>query len=204
MQATADRVASDRTKAASPLASSLPRGATGGLSRARPMRRLPYNGPRPRWGRPPEGHAPCDRTRSGALPRAQMASATVPERSMRRLRVVFERDESGTWIVRVPQVRGCHSYGRTLDQARMRIREALRLFDVDRVDLAEDIRLPARLLDAVRRARRARERSAAQRSAAQAELRAATSTLTRAGLSRRDAGSLLGLSRQRIQQLDGA
>lgn len=120
---------------------------------------------------------------------------------MRRMRVVFERDASGAWIVSVPRVHGCHSYGRTLEQARMRIREALRLFDVDHVELAEDIRLPATLLDTVRRARRARERSEAQRAAAQAELRAATSALTRAGLSRRDAGSLLGLSRQRVHQL---
>jgi len=118
-------------------------------------------------------------------------------------RAVFRRDESGTWIVSVPSVRGCHSYGRTIEQARARIHEALRLFDADSDDLAEDIRLPAQLREAVRRARRARMRSEAQRSAAQAELRTATSALTRAGLSRRDAGTLLGVSRQRVQQLRG-
>lgn len=121
---------------------------------------------------------------------------------MRRVKAVFERDPSGRWLVRVPRVRGCHTYGRTLDQARTRIREALSLFDVDvRVVLSEDVHLPPRLLEAVRRARRARERAEVQRSAAQAELRAAASTLARAGLSRRDAGDLLGISRQRVQQL---
>ena len=120
---------------------------------------------------------------------------------MKRLRVVFERDESGAWTVRVPHVRGCHSYGRTLEQARTRIREALRLFDVDHAELAEDIRLPSQLLAAVRSARRARDRAEAQRGAAQAKLRAAAARLRRAGLSRRDAGDLLGLSRQRVQQL---
>jgi len=120
---------------------------------------------------------------------------------MRRVRAVFDRDESGAWIVSVPAIRGCHSYGRTLEQARARIREALRLFDVQRVDLAEDIRLPAELLAGVRHARRARQRAEAQRSAAQAELRTTAARLARAGLSRRDAGDLLGLSRQRVQQL---
>lgn len=120
---------------------------------------------------------------------------------MRKLTAIYERDESGTWIVKVPNVRGCHSYGRTLEQAQARIREALRLFDADRAVLSDDVRLPARLLDAVKRARRARERAEAQRSVARSQLHSATLILERAGLSRRDAGTLLGLSRQRVQQL---
>lgn len=120
---------------------------------------------------------------------------------MRRLRVVFERDETGTWIVNAPRVRGCHSYGRTLEQARKRIREALRLFDIADAELTEEIRLSAQLLAAVRRARRARARAEAQRTEAQTELRTAANRLERAGLSRRDAGDLLGVSRQRVQQL---
>ncbi|HEV8655938.1 MAG TPA: type II toxin-antitoxin system HicB family antitoxin [Candidatus Limnocylindria bacterium] len=120
---------------------------------------------------------------------------------MSRVRAVFERDETGAWVVRVPAVKGCHSHGRTLEQARARIREALRLFDVQRPDLAEEIRLPADLLATVRRARRARDRAQAQNAAAQSELRSAAARLARAGLSRRDAGDLLGLSRQRVQQL---
>lgn len=120
---------------------------------------------------------------------------------MKQIRVVFERDESGAWLVNVPRIKGCHSYGRTLDQARTRIKEALRLFDVRDAGVTEQVRLPADLLGTVRRARRARERAEAQQKAAQAELRTATSRLARAGLSRRDAGTLLGLSRQRVQQL---
>lgn len=120
---------------------------------------------------------------------------------MKRVRVTFERDESGAWLVSAPRVRGCHSYGRTIEQARTRIREALDLFDIDHADLVEQVRLPSGLLDVVRRARRARDRAEAQRQIAQAELRAAVSRLARAGLSRRDAGALLGISRQRVQQL---
>ena len=51
-------------------------------------------------------------------------------------RVVFERDESGAWIVTVPSVRGCHTYGRSLHQTRTRIREALALW-VDDAETAE-------------------------------------------------------------------
>jgi predicted RNase H-like HicB family nuclease len=72
--------------------------------------------------------------------------------------VVLECDESGAWIARVPRVRGCHAYGRTLEQARGRIREALELWieDVDAAELVEDVRVPAAARDAIRRTRRAR------------------------------------------------
>jgi predicted RNase H-like HicB family nuclease len=40
-------------------------------------------------------------------------------------RVLYELDESGHWIATVPRVKGCHSYGRSLSEARSRIREAL-------------------------------------------------------------------------------
>lgn len=62
---------------------------------------------------------------------------------MRSVTAVFERDESGTWIVTVPRVKGCHSYGRTLEQARRHVREALRLFDVGDVEITERVRLPS-------------------------------------------------------------
>jgi len=40
-------------------------------------------------------------------------------------RVVLERDESGAWIARIPAVPGCHSHGRSLIEARRRVREAV-------------------------------------------------------------------------------
>src|SRR5438094_181331 len=59
-------------------------------------------------------------------------------------RVIYERDESGRWVASVSGVRGCHTQGRTIDQARRRIREALSLFvkDAAGVTLEDDIRLP--------------------------------------------------------------
>lgn len=122
---------------------------------------------------------------------------------MRQLRVVYERDQSGAWTVRTPSIPGCHTYGRTLEQARARIREALRLWveEPARIGLVDDVRLPGGIRLAVRRAQSARRRAQAQQATAQRELSGAALSLARAGLSRRDAGELLGLSRQRVQQL---
>ena len=67
--------------------------------------------------------------------------------------------------------------------------------------LSIEDRLPASLTSVtahVARVRRDAERAGAK---AQKETRAAVNQLTSLGLSRRDAADLLGLSRQRVQQL---
>ena len=119
-------------------------------------------------------------------------------------KAVFELDESGAWIVRIPAVRGCHTYGRSLDQARRRIREALSLWvdDAEDVVIEEQLRLPASARLALQRAKRARERAERERSRAQEETeRTARALLDELGIGMRDAGELLGLSHQRVQQL---
>lgn len=118
--------------------------------------------------------------------------------------VVLERDESGAWLARVPAVPGCHTYGRTLEQARRRIREALGLWieGADDADLAFEVHLPAEVRRELTRAHALRERSErAQRDARDALSVAAVDLTARFGLSRRDAAELLGLSHQRVQQL---
>ena len=117
---------------------------------------------------------------------------------------VFERDENGAWIVRIPEVRGCHSYGRSLEEARRRIREALSLWvdDAENAVIDEEIRLPAAARTALNRAMRARERADREHDAAQRETeRTARTLLDDVGISMRDAGELLGISHQRVQQL---
>ncbi len=122
---------------------------------------------------------------------------------MTRYTAIFERDESGAWLARIPSIRGCHTYGRTLEQARTRLREALGLW-IDRPEHAvmeEVIRLPADLRTAIQRSRRTRERAERERENAQDQTRAAAEALVDEGVSLRDAGELLGLSHQRVQQL---
>ncbi len=122
---------------------------------------------------------------------------------MKSYSAIFERDESGAWLARIPSIRGCHTYGRTLEQARTRLREALGLW-IDRPEHAvieEAIRLPADLRTAIRRSRRTRERAEREHENAQEQTRAAAEALVDEGVSLRDAGELLGLSHQRVQQL---
>jgi predicted RNase H-like HicB family nuclease len=125
---------------------------------------------------------------------------------MKRFTAVFERDESGVWLARIPALRGCHTYGRTLEQARARLREALGVWTErpEQAVIEEDIRLPSALKAAVRRSRRTRERLERERQTAQEQTRVAAEALVDEGVSLRDAGELLGLSHQRIQQLVGA
>jgi predicted RNase H-like HicB family nuclease len=124
-----------------------------------------------------------------------------------KYRVVFERDPSGAWIARVPSVRGCHTYGRTLDQARRRIREALSLWaeDAENAELVEDVRLPARVRQAIGRTQSARRDAQRGREKAQKEMvKAARMLVDEVGLGLRDAGELLNVSHQRVQQLTRA
>lgn len=117
---------------------------------------------------------------------------------------LFQIDESGAWIVSVPSVRGCHTYGRSLAEARRRIREALTLWvkDADKAELKEEVRLPARARQALTRTLAVRARAEAEGQRAQGATKEAARMLTNElKLGVRDAGELLGVSFQRVQQL---
>ena len=49
-------------------------------------------------------------------------------RKTRRFTVVLERDEDGFYVASIPALEGCHTQGRSLDQAMRRIREAAELW----------------------------------------------------------------------------
>ena len=45
----------------------------------------------------------------------------------RQFDVVIERDETGYYVASVPQLPGCHTQARSLDEVTQRIREAIEL-----------------------------------------------------------------------------
>ena len=124
---------------------------------------------------------------------------------MKRYRVTYERDESGWWVASVRGMRGCHTQGRTVDEARRRIREALALFvdDARKAAIVDDVKLPTAATKAIRAyASLRRKADEEDRRAARAARRAVQ--LLRSGklkMSARDAARLLGLSHQRVHQL---
>ena len=134
-----------------------------------------------------------------------MSGQRMVEKIMSRYHVAYVRDEAGYWVAAVREVRGCRTQGRTVDEARRRIREALTLFVEDAVgaDLIDDVKLPATAVKAIRAYATLRKRADQEdRRAAIAARRAVR--LLRGGrlkMSARDAARLLGVSHQRVHQL---
>lgn len=125
---------------------------------------------------------------------------------MAKYPVTYERDESGWWIAEVRGVPGVNSDGRTVADARRRVREALALAigdsEANTAELVDQVKLPREARKVVARATAARSKL----DAIQAEAQESTATAVRElrkqlGLSIRDISDLLGISHQRVQQL---
>jgi predicted RNase H-like HicB family nuclease len=127
------------------------------------------------------------------------------EEAVKSYRVLYERDESGWWVASVSGVRGCQTQGRTVDEARRRIREALGLFvdDARKAILVDVVKLPSAATKAIRAyASLRRKADEEDRRAARAARRAVRVLRTgKLKMSARDAARLLGLSHQRVHQL---
>lgn len=119
--------------------------------------------------------------------------------------VVYRRDESGWWVASVREVRGCHTQGRTVDEARRRIREALELFvdDAPVATLVDDVKLPPVAAKAIRAYATLRKRADQENRRAMLAARRAVRLLQTGKLkmSARDAANVLGISHQRVHQL---
>jgi predicted RNase H-like HicB family nuclease len=127
---------------------------------------------------------------------------------MKTYRVAYERDESGWWVASVRGVRGCHTQGRTVDEARRRIVEAMELFvdDARKARIVDHVRLPRSAAEAVKAYTTLRKKAADDDRRAAIAARRAVRVLRggRLKISARDAARLLGLSHQRIHQLTHA
>ena len=119
--------------------------------------------------------------------------------------VTYDRDETGWWVASVRHVRGCHTQGRTVDEARRRIRQALELWvdDAGSATLVDDVKLPAVAAKAIRVYATSRERADRENRRA-ADAARQVVRLLRGGtlkMSARDTAKMLGLSHQRVHQL---
>ncbi len=125
---------------------------------------------------------------------------------MKRYVVEYERDSERWWVASVRGVSGVHTQGRSIEEARRRVREALALSVGDEVaetaELVDRVKLPADAKRKVAALKRALAQEAKARARARRAARSATLALTEGlHLSRRDAAELTGYSFQRIQQL---
>ena len=122
-------------------------------------------------------------------------------------KAIFEREATGVWTVELANLQGVHSWGRSIEQARSRLRDALAVWIEDagvarEAILEEEFRLPSRVSSAVTSARELRLSAEAMAEQSQSALRrAARQLVTEQRLSVRDAAEILGVSFQRIHQL---
>lgn len=129
----------------------------------------------------------------------------MAEEIVKTYHVTYERDESGWWVASVRGLRGCHTQGRTVAEARRRIVEAMELF-VDNprsAKIVDDVKLPAAVKKAIRTYATLRKRAELEDRRAALAARRAVRVLRggRLKMSARDAARVLGLSHQRVHQL---
>lgn len=125
-------------------------------------------------------------------------------------RVRYEHDGKW-WVASVDpsQIKGCSTQGRTVAQARERIREAIACafglgVDVYGGELVDEVHLPGglgELSEAMAEIHAARRRARALKAQMRAVRGAFVRKLADSGLSRRDIGDLMGLSHQRVHQI---
>lgn len=130
---------------------------------------------------------------------------------MKTVPVVFERGDDGWWLASVPSVPGCLTQGRTIEEARRNIRDALGMFPEEgwtekaasSAEILDEIHVPERAKVAIAAATRARHDAAVAEARAKSAVLDAVREVTSPPLrlSTRDAAALLGLSGQRVQQL---
>jgi hypothetical protein len=118
-------------------------------------------------------------------------------------KVIYKLNEAGDWTAWVRGLRRCKGRGRTLRQARKRLRAALGRFDEEpqRADLVEDVKLPPPARALLVRHWAARRRARSEEARAEAAARQAVEALLGLRLSVRDAADLLGVPYPKARQM---
>jgi predicted RNase H-like HicB family nuclease len=111
------------------------------------------------------------------------------------------------WAIDVPELHGALSQARRLDQVESMAREVIALMlhvPEDSFDLSvePDLDSLGGVREAIEAALRQRERASAAQDAAASAMRHAVSEVRASGYTSREAGLLLGISNQRISQIE--
>lgn len=143
-------------------------------------------------------------TKKASIPKFKASSVRLYKHGKRRaFDVTLERDGDGWWVAEVPSLPGCHTQGRSIGEARNRVREAIAAFlDLDSVeDIDVTMRLPKKYekLRAEVLSKRTKAEEVTKEAAKVS--REIAKALAKKGISRRDVGEILGVSFQRVQQL---
>ncbi|MBT9544857.1 MAG: type II toxin-antitoxin system HicB family antitoxin [Candidatus Sericytochromatia bacterium] len=123
---------------------------------------------------------------------------------MRKLTIRYKPDNKGWWFTSVKELKGCHTQGKTLEQARSRIEEALALFleDLSQVELIDEVVLPKHERELVSSYLSIQTELEKKRQELQVLSRQAAHSLNQGlKISLRDTGQLMHLSHQRVNQL---
>ena len=116
----------------------------------------------------------------------------------------LEQEHDGRWSVELEEEPRVHTWGKTIDQALNRVREAAALWyqtDEASIELVPRPVLPKATDRTVEQARKAREQARDADRLAIEQTRKAAVALTSRGISMRDAAAILGISHQRVHQL---
>lgn len=116
----------------------------------------------------------------------------------------LDREKDGRWTVELEEEPRVHTWGKTVEQALTRMREAAALWfqtDEDDIELVPHLVLPKATGQTVEQARQAREHARNADRLAVERTRKAAVALTARGISMRDVAAVLGISHQRVHQL---
>jgi predicted RNase H-like HicB family nuclease len=126
------------------------------------------------------------------------------EGDMKTCTARLERERDGRWTIELEEEERVHTWGKTIDQALARIREAAALWyqvDDDQIEIIFHPVLPKTMQRNVERSREYREQARNVSRQAVQQTQKAAAVLTESGITMRDAAAILGISYQRVHQL---